>query len=165
VLLQNAKPPDRQIHNAFQTAVALAEWESRSNVAKGKGDCVPKELVLRKKHFKRVAEVSEGFDQYMTDLMGGRDESEMAASNWQRYDFRPGKWREEKEKKKKAESESEGSESSDDEEPRRKERTKDSDDNSDDSGDSDEPKKMLKEKDKKKTKSKSKSKTRGSGSD
>ena len=124
----------RQIHNAFQTAVALAEWESRSSTTK---DADPKELVLGKKQFKQVAEVSEGFDQYMTDLMGGRDESDIAASNWQRYDFRPAKvgLEDKKKKKKKAKSESEESDSSD-EEPTKKTKVvskKDSDDSSSDS--------------------------------
>jgi hypothetical protein len=71
--------------------VALAEWEIRTKAQSSQTDIGSLELVLGKRHFKRVAEVSQGFDQYMTDLMGGRNESEIAASNAQRYDFRPGK--------------------------------------------------------------------------
>ncbi|CAO2649214.1 Nn.00g065990.m01.CDS01 [Neocucurbitaria sp. VM-36] len=87
----------RQIHNAFQTAVALAEWEARTKNPKNPHssssahDNTLPELVLGKKHFKQVAQVSEGFDQYMTDLMGGRNEAEVAAFSAQRYDYRPGK--------------------------------------------------------------------------
>jgi hypothetical protein len=90
-----------QIHNAFQTAVALAEWEARTKVPESheQGPRNLPQLVLGKKQFKQVSQVSEGFDQYMTDLMGGRNEAELAAVSAQRYDFRPGKDRESQSKK------------------------------------------------------------------
>ncbi|KAF2648478.1 P-loop containing nucleoside triphosphate hydrolase protein [Lophiostoma macrostomum CBS 122681] len=83
----------RQIHNAFQTAVALSEWDARTKLPKSQeqGPHTLPQLVLGKKQFKQVAQVSEGFDQYMTDLMGGRNEADVAAVSAQRYDFRPGK--------------------------------------------------------------------------
>lgn len=72
----------RQIHNAFQTALAFAEWNSRSvKGAKEKG------LVLRVRHFQKVAKVSEGFDQYIMDLFGGRDEATRAKINQVRDDY------------------------------------------------------------------------------
>jgi hypothetical protein len=90
-----------QIHNAFQTAVALAEWEGRTKFPESheQGTRNFPQLVLGKKQFKQVSQVSEGFDQYMTDLMGGRNEAELAAVSAQRYDFRLGKAGESQSKK------------------------------------------------------------------
>ena len=135
----------RQIHNAFQTAVALAEWESRSEALNAKEDSAPKVLVLGKKQFKQVAVVSEGFDQYMTDLMGGKDESDIAAINAQRYDFRPSKLKgKEKARSESDDSDSEDSDSSNNGEPKKKAREKKINQSDDDSDDSDERKSKVK---------------------
>ncbi|GME51070.1 hypothetical protein CAC42_2026 [Neofusicoccum parvum] len=53
----------REIFNACQTAIALAEWD----VKKGER----KKLALKVKHFDKVAEASRGFEKYLNDL---RDE-------------------------------------------------------------------------------------------
>ena len=154
----------RQIHNAFQTAVALAEWESRSGDKEKGVDAKPRELVLTKKQFKQVASVSEGFDQYITDLFGGKDESAIAASSGQRLDFRP---KSGKDSKKKAESSSEsGSDSDSDTEPKKKGKKKETDSDENDSSEEEKVKKKSKDKkDDEKKKGKSKSKKDESDSD
>lgn len=50
----------REIFNSCQTAIALAEWEYKTGVQK--------KLVLREKHFEKVAEASRGFEKYLSDL-------------------------------------------------------------------------------------------------
>ena len=87
----------RQIHNAFQTAVALAEWDSRELDADKPAQAAdadvakkPKKLVLSKKQFEKVAKVSEGFDQYMKELYQ-RDEATLARDKQQRMDYKPGR--------------------------------------------------------------------------
>ena len=52
----------RQIKNAFQTAMALAEFD-----AKNRQDTKPK---LTTEHFKIVAKASEGFDEYLSRIHG-----------------------------------------------------------------------------------------------
>ncbi|ETS85096.1 hypothetical protein PFICI_03121 [Pestalotiopsis fici W106-1] len=52
----------RQIKNAFQTAVALADWDTLTYTS-GKGN--PEGTVLRREHFKKVAEASAHFDMYL----------------------------------------------------------------------------------------------------
>ena len=52
----------RQIKNAFQTAIALAEFE-----AKTKKQAKP---VLTKAHFEIVAKATEGFDEYLARIHG-----------------------------------------------------------------------------------------------
>lgn len=63
----------RQIKNAFQTALALANWEFHDGPSKG-------ELMrphLKPKHFKHVAKTSNHFDDYIMELQGeGSDRSE-----------------------------------------------------------------------------------------
>lgn len=57
----------RQIKNAFQTAIALAEWdfiETQTN-AKLKNDTGP---LLEARHFQKVAEASARFDQYLNSV-------------------------------------------------------------------------------------------------
>lgn len=112
--------------------------------------------MLGKKQFKQVANVSEGFDQYITDLFGGKDESAIAASSGQRLDFRP---KGSKDTKKKADVSSEsGSDSESDAKPRKKGKKKEAD-SDDDSSDVEQVKKKTKDKkddEKKKGKSKSK---------
>jgi ATPase family associated with various cellular activities (AAA) len=120
----------RQIHNAFQTAVALAEWESRNGQQKTGASEEKhgklKKLVLGVRQFEQVAKVSEGFDQYMTDLMGGRDENSIAAVQRQRLDRRVKEQKSRKDSESESESDEEGqsSDSSSDEEPKKKGKVK-----------------------------------------
>ena len=53
----------RQIKNAFQTAIALAEFDNRAK----EEDRV---AVLTKAHFQVVAKASEGFDEYLSRIHG-----------------------------------------------------------------------------------------------
>lgn len=52
----------RQIKNAFQTAVALADWDNLT-YTNGLGN--PNGTVLKAEHFKKVAVASEHFDMYL----------------------------------------------------------------------------------------------------
>lgn len=52
----------RQIKNAFQTAVALADWDA---LLYTKGEGHPDGTLLRREHFEKVAEASEHFDTYL----------------------------------------------------------------------------------------------------
>ncbi|KAL4759682.1 P-loop containing nucleoside triphosphate hydrolase protein [Aspergillus foveolatus] len=56
----------RQIKNAFQTAIALANWEfyDEKNVAK------LERPLLKAKHFKYVAQITGHFDDYISDIYG-----------------------------------------------------------------------------------------------
>ncbi|KAI0199496.1 hypothetical protein F4808DRAFT_461816 [Astrocystis sublimbata] len=53
----------RQIKNAFQTAVSLAQWDCYQALSEIKGPVSP---VLKAKHFKKVALASKHFDKYLT---------------------------------------------------------------------------------------------------
>jgi len=52
----------RQIKNAFQTAVALADWDNLQ-YTNGKGS--PNGVLLRREHFEKVAAASRHFDYYL----------------------------------------------------------------------------------------------------
>ena len=67
----------RQIRNAFQTAVALAEYEQDPQGTKGK-------FTVSAKHFKKVVELSQKFEQYMKDTRG--DDSAIAKADGYRKD-------------------------------------------------------------------------------
>ena len=77
-LHQNGKPTwnGRQIKNAFQTAIALAEFEANKN---------KRGLVLELEHFKVVARTSEDFDNYLFRVQGGT-EADVAKRYAQRDD-------------------------------------------------------------------------------
>ena len=64
----------RQIRNAFQTAVALAEYEFHEKCQKCEqtGDRPPKKPALEDRHFKVVAKTSAEFDDYLQSVMGGQ---------------------------------------------------------------------------------------------
>ena len=68
----------RQIKNAFQTAIALAEFDARKN-----GQANP---ILKKKHFKTVTKASRGFDAYLTRIHG--PDADRARREGQRDDDR-----------------------------------------------------------------------------
>ncbi|KAI0132944.1 P-loop containing nucleoside triphosphate hydrolase protein [Xylariales sp. AK1849] len=80
----------RQIRNAFQTAIALAEFDVRD----GNG----KQAVMSKKQFKTIAKASMQFDDYLFHVHGGTDESANARKEQVRWDYevmdRPGTKRE-----------------------------------------------------------------------
>lgn len=67
--VQGTKWNGRQIRNAFQTAVALAEYEQNPDGKK-------KQFTVSLKHFKKVVELNRKFEDYMVSTRG-RD-SDMA---------------------------------------------------------------------------------------
>ena len=69
----------RQIKNAFQTAIALAEFDA--NKSQGRP-------ILALEHFKVVAQASEDFDDYLCRLHGGT-EADLAKRYMQRDDEPP----------------------------------------------------------------------------
>lgn len=70
----------RQIRNAFQTAVALAEYEFQEKCQKCEktGDKPPFRPMLEDKHFKAVAKTSAEFDDYLQSVMGGQTHEQKA---------------------------------------------------------------------------------------
>jgi hypothetical protein len=71
-------PNNRQIRNAFQTAIALAEFraaEQGQDADSGR----KVRIELRREHFETVAETSKAFDKYLLETHGGHDESDLAA--------------------------------------------------------------------------------------
>lgn len=71
----------RQIRNAFQTAVALAEFESRKG-----GGKLPE---VTKKHFQRVAMATNEFDEYLKEVNQGADEEKIARRDQDRVVYTP----------------------------------------------------------------------------
>lgn len=71
----------RQIRNAFQTAVALAEYNA-SNSASSSGP-IP---ILDRKYFQQVAKTSREFDEYLKSTWGGEDEEDRSRRNQERID-------------------------------------------------------------------------------
>ncbi|MCJ1382834.1 hypothetical protein MMC17_005947 [Xylographa soralifera] len=80
----------RQIRNAFQTAIALAEFDHDEECRKcqEEGSKPPIKPSLTMKHFESVATTSEKFDQYLISVMGGDSfgkkakTSEIRNDNW-----------------------------------------------------------------------------------
>ena len=81
----------RQIRNAFQTAIALAQWDARQELEK---TGVPKKARLTAERFIQVAEASLDFDRYLAGAHG-LDENERAgqvkerAPEWETPKSRP----------------------------------------------------------------------------
>jgi hypothetical protein len=74
----------RQIKNAFQTAIALAEFEH----SEGRANNPAKEMgnaKLETKHFDEVALASQNFEQYLLKVR--KSDSERARDNENRYDY------------------------------------------------------------------------------
>lgn len=67
----------RQIKNAFQTAVALADWDNIEHQG-------PNGPILKQDHFKKVAEASEHFDKYLKNTR--RSDQDKARENETRND-------------------------------------------------------------------------------
>lgn len=68
----------REIRNAFQTAVALAQYEAR----KAKRDNV----ILEVEHLKRVVRMSKQFKDYITSTHRNQDETKRARVDERRND-------------------------------------------------------------------------------
>jgi hypothetical protein len=66
----------RQIRNAFQTAIALAEYDARPG----------EKPVLSRKQFETVATASRDFDQYLKDTQRGKDDAQLAQEERSRND-------------------------------------------------------------------------------
>lgn len=156
----------RQIRNAFQTAIALAEFDIRDD-----GDNEP-HAVMGKKQFKTIAKASIEFDNYLFHTHGGADQAAKARREQVRWDYevegRPARKPELIDSSSSASSESSSSSSSSDSS------SEDSDSSADkvDSSDSDDGKRRKKKKkkkgkgkDKKSKKSDSKSKNSKSKKD
>lgn len=82
--LADLKWNGRQIRNAFQTAIALADFEASDSAEK-----IP---TMTKKHFVKLGKAAAEFDEYL-ESVHGMDEDKMAKRNEERATFtrRPGK--------------------------------------------------------------------------
>ncbi|KFY16759.1 hypothetical protein V491_05233, partial [Pseudogymnoascus sp. VKM F-3775] len=76
-VLRDTEWNGREIRNAFQTAVALAEYEAdQKRMVAGTDSTVPLEIELRQDHFEKVVEMSDNFKKYLTTV-GPEEGSEM----------------------------------------------------------------------------------------
>jgi hypothetical protein len=80
----------REIRNAFQTAVALAEYEAEQKKAKllAKGESVDEgvEIELRQDHFEKVVEMSDNFKKYLATVGPAGSEATKAKNKGDRGD-------------------------------------------------------------------------------
>ncbi|KAL8783617.1 MAG: hypothetical protein Q9195_009338, partial [Heterodermia aff. obscurata] len=81
----------RQIRNAFQTAVALAEFEannyvSRSNVSHARGPAFALKPQVAVRHFEQVARAATMFDHYLKEVHGGQTDADLARKKAERKD-------------------------------------------------------------------------------
>ena len=81
----------RQIRNAFQAAIALAEFSVRSNDSRIRVDTnvsgtMPSNIAVGKKHFQDVADVSMEFDEYITSIYGMSSFADRARTDFARND-------------------------------------------------------------------------------
>ncbi|KAJ9604443.1 hypothetical protein H2200_011279 [Cladophialophora chaetospira] len=74
----------RQIRNAFQTAIAIAEYEAHRTAERYKLPEIPK-ACLEKSHFEKVARASSHFDRYLKMTWGGT-ERDLARETLERRD-------------------------------------------------------------------------------
>ena len=74
----------RQIRNAFQTAIALAEWDAYQGQLRFKSP-VPLKPRLEAEHFERVAKASKHFDAYLKETQVGTM-ADLASNNRERRD-------------------------------------------------------------------------------
>jgi hypothetical protein len=75
----------RQIRNALQTAIALAEYEAGEEVTKY-GDKHKPQVELSSTHFQVVADASHNFDMYLRSTLGGATEADVARREMTRVD-------------------------------------------------------------------------------
>ncbi|KAL8779557.1 MAG: hypothetical protein Q9213_006885 [Squamulea squamosa] len=81
----------RQIRNAFQTAIALAEYDATEDMRRRFSLSDTRELPTLKPritvdHFRKVASAASDFDRYLKDVYGGRDEADRASGESLRKD-------------------------------------------------------------------------------
>ena len=77
----------RQIRNAFQTAIALAEWDAYQVQVKFKSP-TPLKPRLEAEHFERVAKASKHFDAYLKETQVGTMADLASERRERRDDFR-----------------------------------------------------------------------------
>jgi hypothetical protein len=118
---------NRQIRNAFQTAIALAEFEAAEENERRK-DGENKQIELTREHFATVAQASKEFDKYLRSTLGGQTEADLARLEQTRVDDyhsimdrmdqaeRSSRGKDKGRRKKRVETDSEDSESLDSEE-------------------------------------------------
>lgn len=135
--LEDLKWNGRQIRNAFQTAIALADFEA--------SDSAEKAPTMTKKHFAKLGKAAAEFDEYL-ESVHGMDEDKMARRDQERATF---SGKSEKKRRSKRDSDSDDSDSSDESDS-----DSSSDSSSSESSDSDSDDSRAKSK-KKKSKSKS----------
>ena len=75
----------RQIRNAFQTAISLAEYDAK------RPDVINKTPTVTAEHFVKVATASLEFDHYLTKTYKGVDESTLAFKDGIRWDLKDDK--------------------------------------------------------------------------
>ncbi|CAN9363871.1 unnamed protein product [Alternaria alternata] len=76
----------RQIRNAFQTAIALAEFETTEKNDKHDIHHKQHHVELSREHFATVARASAEFDTYLKSTLGGQTESDIARLEQTRMD-------------------------------------------------------------------------------
>ncbi|KAL9037100.1 MAG: hypothetical protein Q9214_005846 [Letrouitia sp. 1 TL-2023] len=81
----------RQIRNAFQTAIALAEFDATEEMHRqlkisDARELPPPRARITVDHFRKVASAASGFDRYLREVYGGRDESDRAFTESLRKD-------------------------------------------------------------------------------
>lgn len=76
----------RQIRNAFQTAIALAEFEAMDKNEKQGDRHKRTQVELTREHFATVAKASAEFDTYLRSTLGGQTEADIARLEQTRMD-------------------------------------------------------------------------------
>ncbi|KAF4973363.1 hypothetical protein FSARC_341 [Fusarium sarcochroum] len=66
----------RQIRNAFQTAIAIANYETNQK----------NNMVLGAKQFEKVAKIARRFDEYLQKVYRGKNDAQLALESGSRYD-------------------------------------------------------------------------------
>ncbi|TKA37072.1 hypothetical protein B0A49_13859, partial [Cryomyces minteri] len=80
------------IRNAFQTAIALAQYDRVAKLEKGnssEAEAHTKKKTktkLRKTHFEKVAQATKEFDDYLRETHAGRDDADQAQQDELRND-------------------------------------------------------------------------------
>lgn len=138
----------RQIRNAFQTAIALADFEASDSA-----DKIP---TMTKKHFAKLGKAAAEFDEYL-ESVHGMDEDKMARRDQERATFsrKPGK---RKSKRDSDDDESDSFDESDSESSSESSSSESSDSDSDDSRAKSKKKKSKSKSSKSKSKDKKKQK-------
>ena len=84
----------RQIRNAFQTAIALAEFDAGKKAikagVKGAEDMVHLPAKLTRQKFAKVAKASKDFDEYLKEVYCGSNDADIAQREEVRKDDYPG---------------------------------------------------------------------------